>query len=68
MSRASGFDEPALIECPSCGLVGEAEPIQLHGRCSLICPSCGYHFYITPKVDGVATVWEGKRVRVVGEP
>ena len=65
MPRVSEYSRPATIRCPKCGFVAEADPIQLQGRCSLICPNCGFHFYITPKVDGVAEVWEGYRAELV---
>jgi DNA-directed RNA polymerase subunit RPC12/RpoP len=64
MSRVSTLNRPAVIKCPNCGVEAEADPIQLQGRCSLICPYCGFHFYITPKVDGIAQVVEGARVEL----
>lgn len=64
MSVVSRLTHPAPIECPRCGFVAQADPIQLQGKCSLICPNCGFHFYITPKVDGIAEVWEGYRAKV----
>lgn len=31
-----------LFRCPGCGLVGEIDEDQFHGRVSIVCP-CGYH-------------------------
>lgn len=65
MPKISELNRSALIECPNCRLVAEADPIQLVGHCSLICPQCGFHWYITPKVNGVAQVVEGARAKLV---
>lgn len=59
MSRASEIDRSIRLACPKCGAVATADPIQLKGRCSLICPFCGHHFYITQKINGIAEVEEG---------
>jgi len=40
MPRVSTLNRPAVIKCPNCGVEAEADPIQLQGRCSLICPYC----------------------------
>jgi len=64
MTRVSRRTEKAVIVCPRCGGQAEADPIQLQGKCSLICPFCGFHFYVTPKVNGIAEVWEGRRAEL----
>jgi len=66
MSRPSQLRVPAIIRCPRCSYEAQAEPVQLQGDCSLICPNCGFHFYVTPKINGVAEVMEGKKLEVVG--
>lgn len=65
MSRVSRLTRKAVIVCPRCGGQADADPIQLQGKCSLICPYCGFHFYITPKVNGIAQVWEGERAKLI---
>lgn len=65
MTRVSHLTEPTNLVCPNCGQISEADPIQLQGKCSLICPFCGYHFYITPKINGIAQVREGALAEVV---
>lgn len=65
MSRVSRLNRPAPIRCPNCGNISIASPLQLEGRSSLVCRFCGFHFYITPKVDGIAEVWEGYRAELV---
>ncbi len=31
--------------CPECGLVGLMDEDQESGKVSLVCPSCGHHYF-----------------------
>lgn len=34
-----------LLQCPTCGWIGEAYNSQIEGKDSCVCFNCGMHFY-----------------------